>query len=181
MSKYIRYIAIIYSIIFATTMGFAAPASDGKEIFTTRCTSCHNVNKELTGPALANIDQRRSIDWIIKFVRSPLSVVKGGDTYAVNLYNKYNKIVMPDHPDLKDEDIRSIVEYIKSESKQVSAEKPPFVKPGKMRPAYLPLSLAGNSFFFIGFSVLVFLIVFIMCFAVEVKSMQRRLIDENRS
>lgn len=29
----------------------------------------------------------------------------------VELYDQYNKTVMPDHPDLKEEDIKSIEEY----------------------------------------------------------------------
>ncbi|MEJ7676628.1 MAG: cytochrome c [Segetibacter sp.] len=69
-------------------MALAAPSSEeGKTIFTNRCAACHNVNKELAGPALSGIDKRRPIDWIIKFVHSSQAVVKSGDTYAVNLYN----------------------------------------------------------------------------------------------
>lgn len=179
MSKYVKYVGIVCSFLFTTTIALAAPSpEEGKTIFTTRCASCHSVNKELAGPALARIDERRPIDWIIKFVHSSQAVVKSGDEYAVNLYNKYNKIPMPDHPDLTDDNIKSIVEYIKSESKQVTAEKAPFAKPGKLRPNYTPLSITNNSFFFIGFFFSVFLIVVIMCFAVEVKSMQRKQLSE---
>lgn len=175
-----KYAGIICSLIFTTTIAVAAPPSpeEGKTIFTSRCAGCHNVNKELAGPALSGIDQRRPIDWIIKFVHSSQAVVKSSDTYAVNLYNKYNKIPMPDHPDLTDDNIKSIVEYIKSESKQVSAEKPPFARPGKLRPNYTPLSITKNSFFFISFSTLVIAIVILMYFAVEVKSMQRKRLSE---
>jgi len=46
------------------------PVNEGKVIFNSRCASCHNVNKILTGPALAGVDQRYSIDWIVNFVHS---------------------------------------------------------------------------------------------------------------
>lgn len=176
-----KYIGIVCSLIFTTTIALAVPPSieEGKTIFTNRCAACHNVNKELAGPALSGIDQRRPLNWIIKFIHSSQSVVKSGDTYAVNLYNKYNKITMPDHPDLTDDNIKSIVEYIKSESKQVTAEKPPFAKPGKLRPNYLPLSITNDSFFFISFLALIVAIVAIMIFAVHVKSIQRKLASEN--
>ena len=37
---------------------FADPSSDkGKAIFTARCTSCHNVNAQLVGPALADVEK----------------------------------------------------------------------------------------------------------------------------
>ena len=32
-------------------------SKEGKTIFSTRCAGCHNVNKTLTGPALAGVDQ----------------------------------------------------------------------------------------------------------------------------
>lgn len=165
----------VFGLLFTTSIGFAAPSVDeGKTIFDTRSTSCHNVNKQVMGPALAGIDQRRSIDWIIKFVHSPQTVVRSGDAYAIELFNKFNKIPMPDHPDLTDDNIKSIVEYIKSEAKQVSADKPPFAKPGKIRRAYLPLSPSANAFFFISFLALVAFMIIIMYFAVEVKIMQRK-------
>ena len=31
------------------------PLDKGKEIFSVRCAACHNVNKQLTGPALAGL------------------------------------------------------------------------------------------------------------------------------
>ena len=70
----------------------------------------------MTGPALAGVDQRRSIDWIINFVHSSQTVIKNGDAYAVALYQKFNKVQMPDHPDLSPGDIKNIVAYIKTAS-----------------------------------------------------------------
>ena len=113
------------AILLITTLSTIAapPAEEGKAIFTSRCTGCHNVNKMVVGPALAGVDQRRPIDWIVNFVHSSQKVVKSGDPYAVSLFNKFNKIQMPDHPDLTSDNIKSIVEYIKVEAK-ASAEKP---------------------------------------------------------
>lgn len=165
----------VCSFLLITSMAFATPSvEEGKSIFSTRCTSCHNVNKDLVGPALAGIDQRKPVDWLIKFVHSSQSVIKSGDPYATTLFNKFNHILMPDHSDLTDENIKSIVEYIKSEAKEVSDEKPPFAKPGKLRPNYLPLSASQNLFFFAGFLALVAIVAGVMYFAVEVKILQRK-------
>jgi mono/diheme cytochrome c family protein len=116
-------------IILATTILFfgfsvlaAPPAEEGKTIFAARCAACHNVNKVLVGPALAGVDQRRSIDWIVQFVHSPQKIIKSGDQYAVDLFNKF-KVQMPDHPDLTADNIKNVVEYIKTESSR-SNEKP---------------------------------------------------------
>ena len=120
-------------IILAATILFfgfsvlaAPPSEEGKTIFAARCAACHNVNKVLVGPALAGVDQRRPIDWIVKFVNSPQSVIKSGDQYAADLLNKY-KVQMPDHADLTAENIKNVVEYIKTES-QAANEKPKAVK-----------------------------------------------------
>ena len=120
-------------IILAATILFfgfsvlaAPPSEEGKTIFAARCAACHNVNKVLVGPALAGVDQRRPIDWIVKFVNSPQSVIKSGDQYAADLLNKY-KVQMPDHADLTADNIKNVVEYIKTES-QAANEKPKAVK-----------------------------------------------------
>ena len=103
-------IIVLAAVLFASFAVLAAPTvEEGKTIFTTRCAGCHNVNKQLVGSALAGIDQRRNIDWIINFVHSSQKVVKSGDEYAVNLFNQF-KLVMPDHPDLTADNIKSIVE-----------------------------------------------------------------------
>ena len=117
----ILLVTILLSVSALTTIA-APPSEEGKTIFAARCAACHNVNKVLVGPALAGVDQRRSIDWIVKFVHSPQTIIKGGDEYAVALLNKY-KVQMPDHSDLTPENIKSVVEYIKTEAK-AGSEKP---------------------------------------------------------
>jgi cytochrome c2 len=152
----------------------APPAEDGKTIFTARCAACHNVNKQLTGPALAGVHERRSIDWIIKFVHSSQTMVKSGDKDAVALFEKFNKIPMPDHGDLTDENIKSIVEYVKAESK--TEEELPFEKPGKLRPNYTPISL-NNYGVFIGFLGAVGVLILVLLFAVEVSTLKRNKVE----
>lgn len=149
-----------------------APSDEGKIIFTSRCASCHNVNKQVTGPALAGIEKRRSIDWIIGFVHSSQNLVKNGDKDAVALFAQFNQIVMPDHPDLTNAQIKNVVDYIKSAAASVS-DKPPFARPGKLAPSYMPLSI-NNYFFFTGYLVIVGLLVFALLAWVYVKDLQRR-------
>ncbi len=110
--------------LFTITCVFSIPpVDDGKLIFTSRCASCHNVNKIVVGPALAGVSERHPEDWIVKFVHSSQTVIKGGDKAAVDLYEKFNKVPMPDHPDLSTDNIKSILAYIKSETKKSSASR----------------------------------------------------------
>src|SRR5438309_2153710 len=121
------------AIMIAATAIAAPPDKPGKTIFTSRCAGCHSVNKMVVGPALAGVDQRHDMDWIVRFVQSSQQLVRNGDKDAQALFSKYN-VVMPDHGDLKADDIRNIVDFIKSEALlTANATKAPFDRPGKLR------------------------------------------------
>jgi cytochrome c551/c552 len=163
--------------LFTITCVFSIPpVDDGKLIFTSRCASCHNVNKIVVGPALAGVSERHPEDWIVKFVHSSQTVIKGGDKSAVDLYEKFNKVPMPDHPDLSTDNIKSILAYIKSETK-MSSEAARF-RPGKLRPAYTPV-LITNWEFFTGYLVLVLMLAAAMILLVRVKEIQRKDTDKS--
>jgi hypothetical protein len=104
-------------------------------------------------------------------------MVKKGDKDAVALFEKFNKIPMPDHPDLTSDNIKSIVDYVKSESK-VGEEKAPFAKPEKIRPNYTPISLTNYSYF-IGFLGAVGVLILVLLFAVEASAYRREKSENN--
>ncbi|GAB5525378.1 MAG: hypothetical protein Roseis2KO_32500 [Roseivirga sp.] len=79
------------------------------------CNTCHAIDRKVVGPALANIRDRRSDDWLRKFIKNSSAVIESNDSYAVDLYNQYNQLQMPNH-DLSDEEIASILEYITAAS-----------------------------------------------------------------
>jgi cytochrome c551/c552 len=160
----------LWVLLGLTTIINANP-EDGKAIFTTRCAGCHNVNKQLTGPALAGLHERRSMEWIVKFVRSSQAVVKSGDKEAVALYQQFNRIPMPDHSDLTSENIKSIVDYIKAET-VVTDSKAPFAKPGKRQTPYVPLSIEKDYGLFIVYLGAVALLIAILLLAVRIHNLQ---------
>ncbi len=165
-------VVVLISFLAISTHAIADPTDPGKSIFTVRCAGCHNVNKVLTGPALAGVHERRSIDWIVNFVHSSQTMVKKGDKDAVALFEKFNKIPMPDHPDLTEDNIKSIVEFIKSEAKPVEVNNAPFAKPA-IKPSNLqPLSFNDYGFFGI-FLFAVILLIVTLLFAVKVEGIQR--------
>ncbi|GLB52262.1 hypothetical protein NBRC110019_13010 [Neptunitalea chrysea] len=95
----------------------------GKKTFNTRCAACHSVAKKMVGPALKNVDERHTEEWIINFVHSSQTVIKLGDVEAVRLFKENNQVVMPDHPDLTATDIKNVLTFIKEESTKVGAKK----------------------------------------------------------
>jgi mono/diheme cytochrome c family protein len=94
--------------------------NQGEQLFSQRCAACHTVGKgKLIGPDLANVQSRRTEEWIIKFVQSSQSVIKSGDSTAMAVFNQYNKTVMPDHQ-LNVNEIKSIIAYISTNSPDVN-------------------------------------------------------------
>jgi len=74
------------------------------------------VNKELTGPALKGVEDRwPDKEKMYAFIRNSEEVISK-DKYARDLWLQYNQTMMNKHPDLTDDDIKSILGYIKSVS-----------------------------------------------------------------
>ena len=97
-----------------------AIVSQGESLYNNNCTVCHAINQVVVGPALKNVHERRELPWLINFIKNSQKVIQSGDEYAVNLYNEYNKTVMPSFA-YSDEEITSIVAYIKAESSAAAA------------------------------------------------------------
>ena len=156
----------------------AADAEEGKKLFQARCASCHNVHKKLTGPALAGVDTRRTEDWIIRFVKSSQSMIKTGDAAALAIFNEYNQVVMPDHPDLNDEQVRSIIAFVKAEAAAAPKDDAPFARPGKLTPNLMPLSIY-NFPFMLAYLLLIIVIVLLLVFLVNIKSIEKKMHEGN--
>jgi hypothetical protein len=80
------------------------------------CAACHSIGEgPRIGPDLAGVTERRTMAWIIKFVRGSQALIKSGDPEAVALFKKFNNIPMPDMP-LSDLQIQEVMDYIKAKS-----------------------------------------------------------------
>ena len=88
---------------------------NGESLFKGNCTVCHAINEVVIGPALRDVHERQSEEWIYAFIKNSQKVIKSGDEYAVNLYNEYNKTLMTSF-DFSNEELNAILTYIKDES-----------------------------------------------------------------
>jgi mono/diheme cytochrome c family protein len=90
--------------------GFAQ--APGESDFTTYCGACHTIGGGLrVGPDLSGVHERRSQDWLEKFVKSSQSLVKSGDADAAAIVVEFNGIVMPDAL-ISDQQIRDVLSYV---------------------------------------------------------------------
>jgi mono/diheme cytochrome c family protein len=100
--------------------------SAGKSLFEGNCKACHRVGQKLIGPDLAGVDERApSIDWIKKFVKNPAGMIASGDKYAVDLYELYKPTQMTAFSSFKDDQIMSILAFVKDEEARLKNAPPP--------------------------------------------------------
>ena len=110
-----KIVSIFLFITLSSSIGNQLNAQDGKALFSQNCASCHAVNKKLTGPALAGVEDRWSDKKnLYAWIKNNQAFLKTGDAYANKLYNEYNKTAMNLFPNLSDKDIDAILAYIKS-------------------------------------------------------------------
>lgn len=102
-----------------------AAISAGEALFNGNCKTCHRVKLKLIGPALAGFDTRvPSVSWTIDWVRNSAKVIASGDEYANKLYAEYNKSQMTAFTSFKDDQILSILAYVKAEEAKPDAPPP---------------------------------------------------------
>lgn len=115
MKKKLLLIAILSSTLTSLTLG-QTKDSGTEQLFKLKCGICHTIGKgKLVGPDLSNVHQRHTEEWMLKFIKSSQTLIKSGDPDAVALFEQNNKVVMPD-PMISEDEIKSILRYIKENS-----------------------------------------------------------------
>jgi len=93
-------------------MNVAPAQASGETDFTTYCGACHSIGQgRLVGPDLAGVHDRRSQDWLERFVKSSQSLIKSGDAQAVAIAAEFNNMIMPDAI-ISEAQIKDVLSYI---------------------------------------------------------------------
>jgi len=93
----------------------------GEQVFNTTCFACHTIGGgRLVGPDLAGVHDKRSQEWLERFVKSSQSMINDGDVEAVALFEEFNQMPMPDAM-LTDEQVRQVLSYIETQSTSANA------------------------------------------------------------
>ena len=145
-------LAILFLIFSVSKFSFAAV--DGEAIFKNNCSSCHKIDEKMTGPALKDVEKRRDRAWIHKWVHNSAAVVASGDEYAVKLFNEYSKTQMTAFPNLKDEEIDGILDYIKTYKPKVAAAQNTTSGDAKED--------SGDAIYFLALLFIIFVVVYLL-------------------
>lgn len=93
-------------------------AAKGKTLFMSKCASCHAIFKNMTGPGINGFLERGP--WVnrknvYEWIRNPTAFMEKNE-YARELKKVYNSM-MTGFPDLTNEEIDAICEYIRQAEK----------------------------------------------------------------
>lgn len=86
------------------TISLTENETKGKEIFDSNCLACHRLHKNMTGPALKNVDSIKLKTWLTFNTQIDTNKVKTfKKEYHISTFSK----------NLNNEDIKSLYEYLK--------------------------------------------------------------------
>lgn len=107
-------ILLIFSLLTSAS-SFAQP--DGEKIFKGYCASCHQIHKDMTGPALAGVQERweGNEELLYKWIQNPAEVKEMGDSYVNQLLAEWEPRagLMTAQP-ITNEEIDAVLTYIAS-------------------------------------------------------------------
>ncbi|MCC7259362.1 MAG: c-type cytochrome, partial [Gammaproteobacteria bacterium] len=102
----------------------AEAVTDGHVAFEQKCAACHTIGGgDRVGPDLHGVTQRRTAEWLLRFVMAPEAMIAAGDPVAVRLVERYNRIVMP-NLGLGEDEARALLAYLASASAAPVAAPP---------------------------------------------------------
>lgn len=96
---------------------FAQSAKKGKRLFMAKCASCHaaSMNRHLTGPALGPALkewEKYPKEDLYAYIRNNQKLLKEGHPRAEVVWADWQPIIMNSFPELTDEEIGSILQFI---------------------------------------------------------------------
>lgn len=96
-----------------------AASLPGEDLFLTRCMVCHTIGQgDRAGPDLLNVTSNRDRAWLTRWIKEPDAMLKEKDPLATALYERYNKVPMP-NVRLTDQEVHDIIDFIDAVSKRV--------------------------------------------------------------
>lgn len=167
---------VTLTVVLVLLMAFQAVGQEaidvtkGEKLYKQNCAACHKIDKRLVGPALGGVTERRSEEWLLRWIRNNQELRESGDADAIAIFNEYNGSPMTAFPQFSDDEIRSMLAYVDQEWAAINAPAPAPAD-GVTAPGEAPVS-AGPAVslqtVLIGLSIFLALIIFIL---IRIKNM----------
>jgi hypothetical protein len=102
---------------------------DGEQLFKQNCATCHDAftDKRISGPGLLGVTDRvPKGDWLMRYILNNERMIKNGDAYANEIYEKFNKQAMNVFEgQLNKKQVQAIINYLGGSSPFNYGEYPP--------------------------------------------------------
>lgn len=85
-------------------------AAEGKKLYNNHCASCHRINENLTGPALGNILDRRTPEFVMNMILNTQEMIEK-EPVVMSLKGEYETEMV--QVDVTQEEARAIIEYLR--------------------------------------------------------------------
>ena len=96
--------------------------SKAEDIYRFRCLACHSLGSEDgIGPGLKGVTNRRDRKWLVRWLKEPDQMLAEKDPIAIELYNRYNKVLMPNLR-LSNGDVEALIKYMEDTSKALTEQ-----------------------------------------------------------
>jgi mono/diheme cytochrome c family protein len=83
----------------------------GKEIFDSKCATCHKLEEKYVGPPLKGVTKRRKPEWIMNMILNPTEMEQK-DPIAKQLLSEY--LTQMTFQNVSQEEARALLEYLRS-------------------------------------------------------------------
>jgi cytochrome c2 len=155
-----RITTVILPVLFvmlSTGLSAQGDAVAGKGIFTAKCASCHNMTKDVTGPALMGVlDGTRapSKEWLKLWIKDNVALRNTGDAYANKIYEAWGGANMTSFSYFSEKELDDVIEYVATYEIPVGGPKEllpciPKTKKEEESNIFLLLSIIGIALFII--------------------------------
>jgi cytochrome c2 len=89
--------------------------SQGRKLFVENCARCHSLSQRIVGPPLSGIQERVPDKQLVtSWIKNNRLVIQSGNSYFNNLLKKYNNTPTDAFPQLGDNEIALIINYIEA-------------------------------------------------------------------
>ena len=93
----------------------AEQAKRGKTLFTSRgCNACHAFGKKLAGPDLVGATERRSLEWLRRWLKTTDEMLQT-DSIAQAMLVEFQNVKMPNLR-LSDAEVEALIHYMQQET-----------------------------------------------------------------
>lgn len=146
-------------------------AAHGYDLFQQSCIACHKIDGDMVGPPLRNVVARVKEeggvgrDWLHKWIKDNNALRESGDKYAIEVFDRFNKIPMLTFPNLSDQDIDDILAYTNDPEGGEKAFKEAKAKASEASAATAPAAEKGSplsTFVIIAYILLALLLLFVL-------------------